>query len=89
MACLSTTCQQPDSPGVSSASLPAVVDIRPGYFTDVNPVRAPAVRAIRAFITIWGEGFGAVRGTSTVTIGGEVALLQHRAKITRWPAAWI
>ena len=45
------------------------------FFTDIESgLNTGGQDDLGAFISIWGEGFGATRGTSTVTIGGtEVA----------------
>jgi hypothetical protein len=63
--------------GVCSAILLAVATARPAaaeprlFFTDLQSGPASGGESgLGVFVTLWGEGFGAVRGGSTVSIGG-------------------
>jgi hypothetical protein len=59
-----------------AATSPLTITAPPAlFFTDIESgPNSGGQDTLGAFITLWGEGFGATRGTSTVTIGGhEVA----------------
>jgi hypothetical protein len=53
------------NPSLANAAGPAL------FFTDlISGPKSGGQNDLGAFITIYGEGFGVARGTSTVTIGG-------------------